>query len=72
PFVDASLRLLNEGGRLLEMGKTDIRDPELVAAEHPGVIYRVYDLIADAGPDRIGEMLRGLGELFASGALEPP
>ncbi|QPI60284.1 SDR family NAD(P)-dependent oxidoreductase [Streptomyces malaysiensis subsp. malaysiensis] len=72
PFVDASLRLLREGGRLLEMGKTDIRDPEVIAAEHPGVIYRVYDLIADAGPDRIGEMLCELGELFASGALEPP
>ncbi|MBP8534028.1 SDR family NAD(P)-dependent oxidoreductase, partial [Streptomyces sp. MK37H] len=72
PFVDASLRLLREGGRLLEMGKTDIRDPELIAAEHPGVTYRVYDLITDAGPDRIGEMLRELGELFASGALESP
>ncbi|WP_413805383.1 SDR family NAD(P)-dependent oxidoreductase [Streptomyces sp. OE57] len=71
-FVDASLRLLREGGRLLEMGKTDIRDPELIAAEHPGVMYRVYDLIADAGPDRIGEMLGELGELFASGVLEPP
>ncbi|MEU8878020.1 SDR family NAD(P)-dependent oxidoreductase, partial [Streptomyces javensis] len=72
PFVDASLRLLREGGRLLEMGKTDIRDPELIAAEHPGVIYRAYDLITHAGPDRIGEMLRELYELFASGVLEPP
>ncbi|WP_344599209.1 zinc-binding dehydrogenase, partial [Streptomyces violaceusniger] len=71
-FVDASLRLLREGGRLLEMGKTDIRDAELIAAEHPGAAYRAYDLIADAGPDRIGEMLRELGELFASGVLEPP
>ncbi|MCD9588753.1 type I polyketide synthase [Streptomyces sp. 8ZJF_21] len=72
PFVDASLRLLREGGRLLEMGKTDIRDPELIAAEHSGVRYHAYDLIADAGPERIGEMLCELGELFASGALEPP
>ncbi|WP_413805380.1 SDR family NAD(P)-dependent oxidoreductase [Streptomyces sp. OE57] len=72
PFVDASLRLLREGGRLLEMGKTDIRDPELIAAEYPGVTYRAYDLITHAGPDRIGEMLGELGELFASGVLEPP
>ncbi|MER8162776.1 SDR family NAD(P)-dependent oxidoreductase, partial [Streptomyces sp. NPDC094472] len=72
PFVDASLRLLREGGRLLEMGKTDIRDPELIAAEYPGMTYRVYDLITDAGPDRIGQMLCELGELFASGLLEPP
>ncbi|MEU1807265.1 SDR family NAD(P)-dependent oxidoreductase, partial [Streptomyces sp. NPDC019937] len=72
PFVDASLRLLREGGRLLEMGKTDIRDPERIAADHPGVRYRVYDLIGDAGPDRIGRMLAELGPLFAAGILEPP
>ncbi|MBI0301279.1 zinc-binding dehydrogenase, partial [Streptomyces sp. PRKS01-29] len=71
-FVDASLRLLREGGRLLEMGKTDVRDPERIAAEYPGVVYRAYDLVTDAGPDRVGEMLRELGELFASGVLEPP
>ncbi|WP_156107486.1 zinc-binding dehydrogenase, partial [Streptomyces violaceusniger] len=72
PFVDASLRLLREGGRLLEMGKTDVRAPERIAAECPGVRYHAYDLIADAGPERMGEMLHALGELFASGALEPP
>ncbi|MGW2332202.1 SDR family NAD(P)-dependent oxidoreductase, partial [Streptomyces sp. NPDC001700] len=72
PFVDASLRLLADGGRLLEMGKTDIRDPEQIAAEYPGVRYEAYDLIGDAGPDRIGRMLRELGELFASGVLVPP
>ncbi|MFF4484490.1 SDR family NAD(P)-dependent oxidoreductase, partial [Streptomyces sp. NPDC001520] len=71
-FVDASLRLLRDGGRLLEMGKTDVRDQELITAEYPGVTYRVYDLITDAGPDRIGQMLCELGELFASGLLEPP
>ncbi|MEU8481619.1 SDR family NAD(P)-dependent oxidoreductase, partial [Streptomyces hygroscopicus] len=71
PFVDASLGLLGAGGRLLEMGKTDLRDPERVAAEYPGVTYRVYDLITDAGPDRIGRMLGELGELFNTGALRP-
>ena len=34
-LVDASLDLLGEGGRYLEMGKTDIRDPDQVAVEHP-------------------------------------
>ncbi|WNE94540.1 SDR family NAD(P)-dependent oxidoreductase [Streptomyces luomodiensis] len=71
-FVDASLRLLGGGGRLLEMGKTDVRAAERIAAEHPGVRYHAYDLIADAGPSRIGEMLRELGGLFASGVLVPP
>ncbi|WP_060954490.1 type I polyketide synthase [Streptomyces hygroscopicus] len=71
PFVDASLGLLGAGGRLLEMGKTDLRDPERVAAEYPGVRYHAYDLIADAGPDRIGRMLGELCELFNTGALRP-
>ncbi|WP_425587168.1 type I polyketide synthase, partial [Streptomyces violaceusniger] len=71
PFVDASLRLLGEGGRLMEMGKTDLRDPERVAEEHPGVTYQVYDLITDAGPERIGRMLGELGELFTTGATGP-
>ncbi|MCQ8194735.1 SDR family NAD(P)-dependent oxidoreductase [Streptomyces sp. RCU064] len=64
-YVDASLGLLADGGRFLEMGKTDIRDGELVAAEH-GVRYRAFDLM-DAGPDRVGELLRLLVSLFERG-----
>ncbi|MFL6123598.1 SDR family NAD(P)-dependent oxidoreductase, partial [Actinophytocola sp.] len=69
-LVDASLRLLRGGGRFIEMGKTDIRDAAVVAADHPGVRYRAFDL-SEAGPDRIGEMLAVLGELFAAGVLAP-
>ncbi|MFI0743414.1 SDR family NAD(P)-dependent oxidoreductase, partial [Streptomyces sp. NPDC021100] len=69
-FVDASLRLQPRGGRFLEMGKTDKRDPDEVAARHPGVRYRVYDIM-EAGADRIGEMLAELMELFERGVLEP-
>ncbi|WDT53151.1 type I polyketide synthase [Streptomyces sp. G7(2002)] len=69
-FVDASLRLLPRGGRFLEMGKTDVRDPERVAAEHEGVRYRAFDLF-EAGPERIGEMLTALVGLFEEGVLEP-
>nr|WP_231336389.1 type I polyketide synthase [Actinomadura graeca] len=69
-YVDASLRLLGPGGRFLEMGKTDVRDPGEVAAAHPGVSYQVYDLL-DAGPERIQEMLGELRELFESGAVRP-
>ncbi|MEU5367345.1 SDR family NAD(P)-dependent oxidoreductase, partial [Streptomyces sp. NPDC005925] len=70
-FIDASLRLLGPGGRFLEMGKTDLRVPDEVAATCPGVTYTVYDLVGDAGPDRIGRMLDRLGELFASDRLKP-
>ncbi|MFI7221131.1 SDR family NAD(P)-dependent oxidoreductase [Micromonospora maritima] len=69
-FVDASLRLLPRGGRFLEMGKTDLRDPARVAADHPGVDYRAYDL-TQVDPDEIQRMLTELLALFAAGALRP-
>ncbi|WP_211296326.1 SDR family NAD(P)-dependent oxidoreductase, partial [Micromonospora echinospora] len=69
-FVDASLRLLPRGGRFVEMGKTDVRDPEVVAERHPGVSYRAFDL-NEAGGERIGQMLSELLALFEQGALEP-
>ncbi|MFC0601447.1 SDR family NAD(P)-dependent oxidoreductase, partial [Streptomyces palmae] len=69
-YVDASLRLLADGGRFVEMGKTDIRDPQAVGAAHPGVDYQWFDLI-EAGHDRIGEMLGELMALFDRGALRP-
>ncbi|WP_438290420.1 SDR family NAD(P)-dependent oxidoreductase [Streptomyces sp. HUAS TT7] len=65
-FVDASLRLTAPGGRFLEMGKTDIRGPESAAAVH----YRAFDL-AEAGPDRVQEMLGELLDLFAQRTLRP-
>ncbi|MFL5911049.1 MAG: SDR family NAD(P)-dependent oxidoreductase, partial [Gaiellaceae bacterium] len=68
-LVDASLDLLPRGGRFVEMGKTDVRDPDAVAAAHEGVTYRAFDVI-EAGPERIGEMLREVVSLFESGAVE--
>ncbi|UXA04374.1 SDR family NAD(P)-dependent oxidoreductase [Mycobacterium sp. SMC-2] len=65
-FTDASLRLLGPGGRFIEMGKTDLRDP----AAHPDIYYRAFDLM-EAGPDRIAEMTAELMRLFAAGALKP-
>ncbi|MDT0344222.1 SDR family NAD(P)-dependent oxidoreductase [Streptomyces litchfieldiae] len=70
-LVDASLRLLSGGGRFIEMGKTDVRDPDDVARAHPGVAYRAFDLVEAAGPKRVGEMFAELNDLFASGVLEP-
>jgi len=69
-FIDASLDLLGAGGHFLEMGKTDLRDPDEVAARHPGISYQPFDMY-DAGPDRIQQMLGELGALFDSGALPP-
>ena len=69
-FVDASLRLTVPGGRFIEMGKTDVRDPAQVQAAS-GVSYQAFDLLADAGPDQVAGMLAELGALFASGVLVP-
>ncbi|MGW7657600.1 SDR family NAD(P)-dependent oxidoreductase, partial [Streptomyces tendae] len=70
-FTDASLRLLPRGGRFVEMGKTDIRNPEQVAESCPGVVYRAFDLM-DAGVPRVAEMLSELGGMFEAGTLTPP
>ncbi|WP_037843778.1 SDR family NAD(P)-dependent oxidoreductase, partial [Streptomyces sp. NRRL F-5126] len=69
-FVDASLRLLPGGGRFVDMGKTDVRDAEAVAAAHPSVAYKNFDLF-EAGPDRIQEILTELLGLFEAGVLRP-
>ncbi|QNP67577.1 SDR family NAD(P)-dependent oxidoreductase [Streptomyces genisteinicus] len=69
-FVDATFDLLPRGGRFVEMGKTDIRDPEAVARTRPGIAYRSYDLM-EAGPDRIQRMLTDIADLFARGKVLP-
>ena len=68
--VDASLELLPAGGRFIEMGKSDIRDPREIAEAHPGVAYQAFDLL-EAGPGRLRAMLGELMTLFRRGALKP-
>ncbi len=68
--VDASLQLLRDGGRFIEMGKTDIRDPADLALAHPRIAYRAFDL-PEAGPERIQELLQQTLALFAEGAFAP-
>ncbi|MET0474457.1 MAG: type I polyketide synthase [Mycobacterium sp.] len=69
-FVDASLRLLPRGGVFLEMGKTDIRDADTVAAAHPGVHYRAFDLF-EPGRPRMAEYIVELSGMFDAGILRP-
>ncbi len=68
-MVDASLRLLRPGGRFVEMGKSDVRDPQAVAEAHGGVEYRAFDLM-EAGPERIREMLAELTGAIERGELQ--
>ncbi|MET7906676.1 zinc-binding dehydrogenase, partial [Streptomyces sp. NPDC005355] len=70
-FVDTSLDLLAPGGRFIELGKTDIREPDAITTAWPEVrLYRAFDL-SEAGPVRVGEMLAHLVELFERGVLSP-
>ena len=67
-FIDSSLALLPRGGRFLELGKTDVREPERVAEEHPGVSYRALDL-SEAGSSRQREMLEEIAAATEDGPL---
>ncbi len=69
-FVDASLRLVAPGGVFLEMGKTDIRDPGVIAQEYSGVRYRAFDLF-EPGRVRMHQYMLELAELFDAGILRP-
>ncbi|WP_416976100.1 zinc-binding dehydrogenase, partial [Streptomyces sp. 4F14] len=59
-----------EGGRFVELGKTDIRDTDTVATTHPEVNYQAIDL-TDFDLDVVGGMLAELAELFEAGVLSP-
>jgi mycoketide-CoA synthase len=69
-FVDASLQLLPRGGSFVEIGKTDIRRADDIAASHPGVDYQVYDL-SSAPAEALQPAWMALTEMFAAGVLEP-
>ncbi|MFD7256842.1 type I polyketide synthase [Streptomyces sp. NPDC059874] len=70
-LVDESLRLLRPGGLLVELGRTDPRDPADVAAAHPGARYQAFNLL-ELPPEHLGGLLNRTVELFAAGAFTWP
>ncbi len=70
-LVDASLSLLPRGGRFVELGTADVRDPAAVAAAHPGVAYAVADLLGSE-PQRLGAILRDVAGRMERGEPAPP
>ncbi|MFH8371796.1 SDR family NAD(P)-dependent oxidoreductase [Streptomyces sp. NPDC018031] len=68
--IDASLRLLGDGGRFVELGMTDLRDPARLAADS-GIRYHVLDL-GEPGEDGIGRMLTEILDRFGRGELTHP
>jgi coronafacic acid polyketide synthase Cfa7 len=71
-LTDASLRLLAPGGRLIDLGRTDRRDPSQAAqaaGARPDTRYYSYELPSD--PNRIAVTLAQLEPLFLAGTLTP-
>ena len=71
--VDRGLDCLAAGGVFVEVGKTDIRDPNDIARRWPGIRYRVYDLLAETREQAamIGRLLHSLAQRVECGELAP-
>jgi NADPH:quinone reductase-like Zn-dependent oxidoreductase/acyl carrier protein len=69
--IDAGLRLLNPGGRFIELGKTDLRAPEFVERKWPGVRYLPVDLtpLFAARSTWVGQRLAELFKEICEGSL---
>jgi myxalamid-type polyketide synthase MxaB len=72
-FIPRSLELLREGGRFLEMGKTDLWDARRVKEANPHADYFTIalDRMMAEEPALVGQLLREVMDGFHSGALEP-
>ncbi|BAI73723.1 coronafacic acid polyketide synthase I (plasmid) [Azospirillum sp. B510] len=70
-FTDATLDLTAEGGRIVELGKSDIRSADDLARSHPHLSYRHLDGRGVFEPDRTAEVLDALWSMFEAGAIGP-
>ncbi|MFN7984381.1 MAG: SDR family NAD(P)-dependent oxidoreductase [Vicinamibacterales bacterium] len=72
-FIPASLDVLAEGGRFLELGKRDILTVETAADRRPDVRYHAYDLGADALADHglMRPMMNDIIAALADGSVKP-
>ena len=69
-FIESSFRLLRDGGRFLEMGIADLRDPEDVAKAHPHISYLPFELFG-APIAVIAPGWSAVAELAAKGEISP-
>jgi myxalamid-type polyketide synthase MxaB len=72
-FIDHSFAVLRSAGRFVEIGKTEVWDPQDVARVRPDVAYFLIDLIqiTQDHPHRIQAMLHDLFNQFEQGQLQP-
>jgi NADPH:quinone reductase-like Zn-dependent oxidoreductase/NAD(P)-dependent dehydrogenase (short-subunit alcohol dehydrogenase family) len=69
-FIDASFRLLREGGRFLEMGIADLRDPAEIAVQYPGIRYEPFELFGAPIPE-IAPGWAAASDLALRGEIKP-
>lgn len=69
--IDRASGLLRPGGRFIELGKTDLRDPASMARQWPGVRYVPVDLTPHiaAGSSWIGQRLEHLFQQIVEASL---
>ncbi len=72
-FIPQSLSVLRQGGRFLEIGKTETWQAERISALRPDVAYYPIDLfeLTQTQPDRIQAWLAELLPYFQSGQFKP-
>ncbi len=72
-FIPQSLALLRRGGRLLEIGKTEVWNADRVRAQFPEVSYHVIYLgeTVQAQPALIRQQFLELCDAFGRGELQP-
>ncbi|MEO8152058.1 MAG: SDR family NAD(P)-dependent oxidoreductase [Rhizobacter sp.] len=72
-FIPATLSVLGQGGRFLELGKKDIMSTESAAKLRPDVRYHAYDLGSEAQADHrlLRPMFDDILAALADGSLRP-
>jgi NADPH:quinone reductase-like Zn-dependent oxidoreductase/acyl carrier protein len=72
-FIPATLGVVRNGGRFLELGKRDILTADDVARTRPDVSYHAFDLGSEAHADRtlLGPMFADLLAGLSDGTLRP-
>ena len=70
PFIEASLALLETGGRFIEIGKTDVWSASQVAERFADLRYLPFDL-GTLAPERMAAHLDAIAEAVGSGEILP-
>jgi acyl transferase domain-containing protein len=72
-LLEASVRVLADDGRFVELGKRGIWDHERFASAKPRAFYAALDVaaLAEADPALVGSILRDVVDRVSTGELEP-